>query len=425
MLQAVAGTSLVAVAFLVPLLALVGALADDRAVRPAELAARSIAPAVALVEQEVLADVLAATAADLAGTASVVRADGEVLGTPVPLDEVHDLVRQDRTARTVTDGTLRRVLVPVVTAAGVAVVDVRVEVDPGGVRLARVVLVALGVALVAGATLLADRLGRDVVRAASRLEATAERLSRGELHARAEVDQPEDLARVGAALDDLAGRIEALLVDAREEAADLSHGLRTPATALRLDVESLPPGPGRARLEADLEALDAVMSEVIAAVRAPGRGSGRCDLAAVAQQRVRFWAGLAEDEGRGLASDLEQDVIVPLSAEQVATVVDVLLDNAVRHTAPGTAVAVRVERLGHDAVLEVEDAGVGLPEGMDVLARGSSGAGGTGLGLDIVVRTAAHVGGRVETGSGALGGALLRVVLPAPSERSGSRVQRA
>ena len=140
---------------------------------------------------------------------------------------------------------------------------------------------------------------------------------------------------------------------------------------------------------------------------------------------MRFWAGLAEDEGRGLASDLELDVIVPLSADQVATVVDVLLDNAVRHTAPGTAVAVRVERLGHDAVLEVEDAGVGLPEGMDVLARGSSGAGGTGLGLDIVVRTAAHVGGRVETGSGALGGALLRVVLPAPSERSGSRVQRA
>ena len=53
-------------------------------------------------------------------------------------------------------------------------------------------------------------------------------------------DGPEEVRRVGAALNRLAGRIDELLAAERETVADLSHRLRTPLTAVRLDVESLP-----------------------------------------------------------------------------------------------------------------------------------------------------------------------------------------
>ena len=69
---------------------------------------------------------------------------------------------------------------------------------------------------------------------------TAERLGRGDLDARVEPGGPDEVREVGAALNRLAARISELLAREREEVADLSHRLRTPVTALRLDVESLP-----------------------------------------------------------------------------------------------------------------------------------------------------------------------------------------
>lgn len=412
---ALASTSLVAVAFLVPLALLVSDLATDRAVRPAELAARSLAPTAALVDTDTLADVVAATSADLDGTASVVLPDDRVLGEPVAVDGEIAAVRAQRSSVQLPTASGRRILVPVVTADGVLVVDVRVAVDRSGIVVAWVALAGLGVALVAGATLLADRLARDTVAAARALEATAGRLSAGDLSASAAVDQPDDLARVSSALDQLAARIAALLTEAREHAADLSHGLRTPATALRLDVEALPDSPARDRLLDDLTALDVAISGVIDEARAPvraGAGEGS-DLAAGVRERVAFWHGLAEDEGRAVTVEApDEAVVTPLPAPEVRTVVDVLLDNAFRHTPAGTAVRVVVARRASDVVLEVVDDGPGLPAGVDVLERGRSGGVGSGLGLDIVRRAVERVGGRVELGAGPAGGALVRCTVP-------------
>lgn len=415
---ALASTSLVAIAFLVPLAALVGQLATDRAVRPAELAARSLAPTAALVEDEVLNDVLSATAADIGGTATVVRPDGTVLGDAIVVDDVIREVRADRAAARVATAEQQRVLVPVVTGEGVMVVDVRVDVDRTGVLVAWTALGALGLLLVLGATLLADRMARDTVRAARALETTADQLSAGELTASADVTAPADLARVSAALDQLAGRIGELLTEAREDAADVSHRLRTPLTALRLDVEALPEGPPRARLTSDLAALDAAVSQVIDDARAPlraGAGEG-ADLVAVVGQRAAFWSGLAEDEGRAMTVQLaEGPVRTPMPVADVRAVVDVLLDNAFRHTPSGTALVVGVDATPDAAVLRVQDDGPGFPAGLAVLDRGRSGGSGSGLGLDIVRRAVERVGGRVElrdADGSRLGGAVVSCRLP-------------
>ena len=92
----------------------------------------------------------------------------------------------------------------------------------------------------------ADRVARGVVRPVADLAHTAERLGAGDLDARVEPAGPPEIVEVGHTLNRLAGRIVELLAAERELVADLSHRLRTPITALRLDAEALGPTSGSA-----------------------------------------------------------------------------------------------------------------------------------------------------------------------------------
>ena len=93
------------------------------------------------------------------------------------------------------------------------------------------------------------------------------------------------------------------------------------------------------------------------------------------------------------------------------------IDNVFAHTGEGTAFRVRVEGTEDDAVrLVVEDDGPGLA-GPDVVTRGASTVGSTGLGLDIARRTAEAAGGALRLGSSDGGGA--RVVLELPRSLDG------
>ena len=98
------------------------------------------------------------------------------------------------------------------------------------------------------------------------------------------------------ALNLLADRIDELRVAERERVADLSHRLRTPLTALRLDAE----GHGAADLIEDVDRLEAEVSEVIRAARRPlhEEVAVRSDLAEVVEERAAFWGALADDDGR-------------------------------------------------------------------------------------------------------------------------------
>jgi len=114
---------------------------------------------------------------------------------------------------------------------------------------------------------------------------------------------------------------------------------------------------------------------------------------------ARFGAGLDEH-------DVIEVEVVPL-----ADVVDVLIDNVFAHTDDGIPVEIWVvPRADGAVVLTVEDAGPGLPS-VDIINRGRSHAGSTGLGLDIVRRAALASGGSLELGRSRLGGALVRLVL--------------
>lgn len=275
--------------------------------------------------------------------------------------------------------------------------DAQVRQDVLG-RLGGLGLAALGVLAVVAtaAVLIARRTARHLVVAT----ATADRLAGGDLDARVPDAGPAEVRRMGAALNRLAGRIDELLVLERESAADLSHRLRTPLMAVRLDVEALAPSHARAELDAHLDVLERTLTAVIAAARRPQREgvAPGCDALAVTRDRLDYWTPLLEDQGR--VTSLVIDVRsgqgdVRCAAEDLAHTLDALLENVASHTPESTPVEVMISSSETGEVrVEVRDQGPGVPK--MALLRGRSDRGSSGLGLDIARACAESTGGRLE-----------------------------
>lgn len=255
------------------------------------------------------------------------------------------------------------------------------------------------VLLAAGA---AEIVARRLVRDLDETAAVADRLGEGDLSARAPEDGgASEVRRVSAALNRLAGRIGELLAGERETVADLSHRLRTPLTAVRLDVEALPASERTEELEAHLDYLERTLTSVIRAARRPEREGvrPRCDAVAVLREGVDFWRPLAEDQGRAVDLDVpDRRVEVRCASDDLRAAVDALLENCIAHTPEGVAISVRLLDPDPDEPglvrVEVRDQGPGIPAG--AVRRGRSDRGSTGLGLDIARASAEVSGGRME-----------------------------
>jgi signal transduction histidine kinase len=277
-----------------------------------------------------------------------------------------------------------------------------------GVFSAIVVLVVVGISILVVVMLIADRLAQWTVRPVAALASTANRLSSGDLLARAPIQGPREVVEVGVALNRLGQRIRELLDDEREQVADLSHRLRTPVAAVKLAAEALPASSEAARLSEHVDALERSVGDVIREARRGVReqAAPACDVVSVVSERVAFWGVLAEDQGRRVELRLPGTPrLVRVSADDLAAAVDALLENVFAHTPEGTAMAVAVELDGVDAWVTVADEGPGIGHG--VVDRGESAGGSTGLGLDIVRRTAEASGGQFDVGSSPTGGAAM------------------
>ncbi len=414
-----ATTSLVLVAFLIPLALLVRSAAADRAVTSAIVEVQALAPAVATADPASLDQVVAATNATASHPMTVFLPDGRVLGAPAGVSAAVNQASAGQSLTADVPGGREVVVAVGGLPDGTAVIRTFVPETElrAGVARSWLVLGLLGLGLLGVSLLVADRLARSLIRPLTSVANVSYRLARGSLGARAADEGPPEVRQVSAGLNLLAGRITELLAQERATVADLSHRLRTPLTALRIDVESTAEPATRARLIADLDAVERTVDDVIREADRPVREgmAVSCDATGVVNERVRFWSVLAEEEGRRFELALPaRPVPVRLSVEDLSACVDALIGNVFAHTREGTAF-----RVGFTASpsgggrLVVADQGEGWPAA-PTLERGVSLGGSTGLGLDIVARTAARSGGSVQLGRGSAGGAEVVVDLGPP-----------
>jgi signal transduction histidine kinase len=276
-------------------------------------------------------------------------------------------------------------------------------------------LAALGL-LTAVAALAAVRLGRrpftpmlDAVRV---LSDAAAQVGHTDPRLRIRLTGPTELVALAAAINAAADRTEDLLAKEREMIADVSHRLRTPLTALRLDADAVGSGAVADRIRSAVTTLGHDVDRIIESLQpiATAPTTSSCDVAAVVRARMLFWSTHAEDQGRPCEVDLPAEPTpVLLSPETLGAVLDALLDNIFQHTPAQTALSVAVVQHAGWITLVVEDAGPGIADPEAALHRGTSGRGSTGLGLDIARTAAEATGGTIHIERGRQGGARIRL----------------
>ncbi|HEV2902092.1 MAG TPA: ATP-binding protein [Gaiellaceae bacterium] len=321
--------------------------------------------------------------------------------------------------------------VPVVVAGDVGgAVRVTQNVDAIDRRVRRDVLGLIGIGLIALVLGLAFAwfLAGTLARPLQRLAATARRVEAGDLGARAEPEGSRENREVAHAFNDMTGRLEQVLVAQREFVANASHQLRTPLTGLRLRLEaaSLKAGPELAAelaaAEREVERLARLLTALLTLAREGDRPPARQAISvAEALERARErWDERAAQGGHRLELECHDPGFAAVSDEDLAIVVDNLVENALVYSPDGGTVTLECGRVGSEVVVAVSDEGPGLEPGeeeqvFERFARGSGGQGspGTGLGLAIVATLARRWGGSARITNGEAGGARAEARFPA------------
>lgn len=341
--------------------------------------------------------------ADSPAQTSLLTPDGTTLGTAVDgLAEDPDVRRAvaEHQAFTVITAEGGKILVPVVTEIGTFVV--RTTVTPTmlqrGVGRAWAGIVVLGLGLLVLAIAIAIRLGRRVSNPVTELARVATRLGDGDLVARASATGPPEVVALAHSLNSLAERVLVLLETERARVGDLSHRLRTPVTALRLDADAVRDPVLAERLERHITTLQLTIDSIVHDARRPLEQAldVASDLTVIVHDRLVFWSALADDQGRAVTVTLPKEkLLVPVDRAALIDLVDVLVDNVFAHTDDHVAFRVQLSRDGDRARLEVSDAGPGLAaDAPDGRRLGSS-----GQGLKIVRRIVAAAEGVVTVGA--------------------------
>jgi two-component system OmpR family sensor kinase len=281
------------------------------------------------------------------------------------------------------------------------------------------------------------------------LERMAERsgaIAAGDLSQRVEPDDPRtEVGRLGAALNAMLAEIERAFAEierafaervAAEErlrrfVADASHELRTPVTSIRGYAELFRRGAGdrpadlanaMRRIEQEGKRMGELVEELLLLARLD-QGlpleSRPVELTALVDAAVD--AARAADPERPIDVDSQGPLVVLGTGSRLRQVVDNLLTNARVHTPAGTPVHVRLVGEDEEAVLEVADAGPGVPaeEADRIFERfyrtdrsRTRSQGGVGLGLAIVRSVVEAHGGAIGYRARPGGGSVFRVVLP-------------
>lgn len=373
------------------------------------------------------------------GTAALLDRRGDVLvaSRPAPLTGLGDRTRIDLAlagrrsppAETIWPWDSAPMLVAEPVLVGGEVRGAAVTVSPTGalrrsVLLAWLALAAAGAVAFGAAALAALPLVRWILAPVERLDAGTARVA-ASVRAGRPADPvgqergPPELRRLTRHFDEMAATVSATLEGQRSFVADAGHQLRNPLTALRLRLATLAeeldgrPLPTEVRdqpgavLE-EIDRLTAVLDALLALARTEGRvqTAVRMPVDPVLADRVQAWSVLAEHEGLVLRRGGPSGLVVASDPVTVATVLDAVLDNAVRYSPPGGRIELTTSRVEGTVEIAVRDHGPGLrPDqlehattrfwrGEDV-PGGQGAVGGSGLGLAIAARGAERAGAQL------------------------------
>ncbi len=313
-------------------------------------------------------------------------------------------------------GNLVYVAVPVLSGAdlvGVVRITYRAEViDTRAWQKTRGLLLVAGISLLIAA-LAAVLMANSITSPIRRLQRSTERIADGDFTERAKVEGPPEIRGLARSFNSMTERISRLMEQQRSFAGDASHQLRTPLTALRLQLERAAemvdddPDGARERIEAaseETERLQRLVEGLLMIARSEGspQQPGPVDVTSMVHERAEVWEPFAAERGVRLltsAPDGLRALAIPNALEQI---VDNYVDNALGVAKAGDTIYIVASTHGDAIGVHVVDEGPGLsPEHLarafDRFWRAPDAPhGGSGIGLAVVQHLALLSGGRAE-----------------------------
>ena len=242
----------------------------------------------------------------------------------------------------------------------------------------------------------------------------------------------DELTYLGEEFNDLTDRLQTSEQKRRQFVSDASHELKTPLASIKLlsdsilqnelDIDTIREFVGDIGDEADR--LNRMTQKLLALTRVDSQAMGEFEIVYMAPtvERVsRVLKAIAQASSVTISLELEQDSPVMVLEDDLYQITFNLVENGIKYNVPGGTLTVRLCRQGEDAVLEVSDTGVGIPE--DAIGQiferfyrvdkaRSRSTGGSGLGLAIVHDMVVRNHGRIEVRSTAGQGSTFRVFFP-------------
>lgn len=357
---------------------------------------------------------------------------------------------------TVLDTDLRYVAEPAAsgpTIRGAVLLSVPSDSLDAAVHRMWATLTVAGLAVLGAVAALGLALARWTTRPVRALEQATDQLASGTLAAPAATNLgPPELRRLAATFNHTATRLQRLLHEQRSFAADASHQLRTPLTALRLRLENLEPdltGAGQTNLDAALTEIDRLADMIeqllaLARVDTEDITPTPVDLDPVITDRAGTWTPLAGEKGVRITITGNPVGTVSAIPGAVEQILDNLISNALRVVPAGSTITLHRHRPRHQldspatptVMLHVIDQGPGMSpqqraRALDRFWRAPDAPkDGAGLGLAIVAKLVQASDGQItlkDADGGGLDAAIalrpVPVAVPAPSRQAGRRAR--
>jgi signal transduction histidine kinase len=291
-----------------------------------------------------------------------------------------------------------------------------------------------------GGVLAGALLARFTVRPIRRAAAAAGHLSAGDRSVRLATRGPAEAAELATAFNQLASALQVSEGRERDFLLSVSHELRTPLATIRGYAEALADGvvggDGAAKagetMLAEADRLDRLIADLLVLSRLESADLPldvvEVDLAELAGAAAEAWAPRCAPDGPRLRTELPgAPVVVATDPTRIRQVLDGLCENALRIVPQGAPLVIAVRAEPDAGVLEVRDGGPGFTDD-DLAVAFDRGAlhhryrgirkVGSGLGLALAARLVARLGGTIEAGHAAEGGARFTVRLPYPARTS-------
>jgi signal transduction histidine kinase len=337
------------------------------------------------------------------------------------------LDHQERGVLTTADGTYEYLAAPIEgpsPARGVYAVALFRDAEMQEVNQA--VDAAIGVALIAllVGSILAWSLASRVLRPVAAVTQTARSITGSDLSRRVPVRGNDEIARLAATFNDVLDRLESAFVAQRAFLDDAGHELRTPITIVTGQLELLQDDPARreetlALVMDELDRMTRIVNDLLLLAKAQRPDFLRLDTVDVATLTAEVASKAATLGDRRWEQEAAGRGVIVADRQRLTEALMQLADNAVKHTAPGAAIAIGSSVTNGAALIWVRDEGVGIApaEQERIFDRFTRGADvrrgeGAGLGLAIVRAIAEAHHGSVSVRSAPGQGATFTIQVP-------------